>query len=139
MKEFDKLKQIIEELRHPNTGCPWDIKQTPKSLIPNFIEELYECIEAIEEEDYVNLEEELGDIILHVLMQVQIAEENSHFTMQSVLDKINSKLIRRHPHIFGDGEATDVEGVKLNWEKIKLQEKSARKSVLEGIPKNMPA
>jgi MazG family protein len=139
MKEFDKLKKIVADLRDPQTGCPWDLKQTPKSMIPNFIEELYECIEAIEKESSEDLEEELGDLMLHIVMQVQIAEEQRRFTMEGVLDKISSKLIRRHPHIFGDGVATDAEGVKLNWEKIKLQEKSHRKSVLEGVPKNMPA
>jgi len=139
MKEFDKLKQIVADLRDPETGCPWDLKQTPQSMVPNFIEELYECIEAIEEESSEDLEEELGDLMLHIMMQVQIAEEHRKFTMQGVLDKISQKLIRRHPHIFGDGEATDVNGVRMNWEKIKMQEKAHRKSVLEGIPKNMPA
>ncbi|MFO7896524.1 MAG: nucleoside triphosphate pyrophosphohydrolase [Candidatus Cloacimonadales bacterium] len=139
MQEFDKLKKIVADLRDPQAGCPWDLKQTPKSMIPNFIEELYECIEAIEKESSEDLEEELGDLMLHIVMQVQIAEEQRQFTMQGVLDKISAKLIRRHPHIFGEGAATDAEGVKMNWEKIKMQEKSHRKSVLEGVPKNMPA
>ena len=139
MKEFDRLKKIVADLRDPKDGCPWDLKQTPQSMIPNFIEELYECVEAIENENNADLEEELGDLILHIMMQVQIAEEYRRFTMESVLNKISEKLIRRHPHIFGDGDVKDAEGVKLNWEKIKMQEKKKRKSVLEGIPKRMPA
>ena len=126
MKEFDRLKKIVADLRDPKDGCPWDLKQTPQSMIPNFIEELYECVEAIENENNADLEEELGDLILHIMMQVQIAEENRRFTMESVLNKISEKLIRRHPHIFGDGDVKDAEGVKLNWEKIKMQEKKRK-------------
>ena len=99
---------IIEKLREPEKGCPWDIKQTHESLIPNFIEELYESIEAIEKEDFEHLSEELGDLMLHIVMQTQIAKEKDEFNMEKVLQKINDKLIRRHPHVFGDGEATDV-------------------------------
>ena len=140
MKEFDKLVEIIKQLRHPIEGCPWDLKQTHKSLIPNFIEELYECVEAIEKDDFEHLSEELGDLILHIVMQAQIAEEEQKFKMEKVLEKINDKLERRHPHIFGDIKMSDPEIVKLNWERIKIEEKKAsRKSILEGIPAGMPA
>lgn len=140
MKEFDKLIEIIEKLRDKKNGCPWDVMQTHESLIPNFIEELYESIEAIENKDYLHLSEELGDLMLHIVMQVQIAREEDKFKMEDVIEKVNDKLIRRHPHIFGDGHATDANGVKMNWERIKLEEKKhSRTSAIDGIPQKMPA
>jgi len=140
MKEFDELIDVIKKLRNKENGCPWDLKQTHESLIPNFIEELYESVEAIENKDYLHLSEELGDLMLHIVMQVQIAREDNKFKMEDVLTQINDKLIRRHPHIFGDGHATDAEGVKMNWERIKLEEKKqTRTSVIDGIPQKMPA
>ena len=140
MKEFDRLVEIIEKLRDPEKGCPWDIKQTHESLIPNFIEELYESIEAIENKNYEHLAEELGDILLHIIMQTQIAKENNRFDLEDILKKINDKLIRRHPHVFGDGHATDANGVKMNWERIKFEEKKhSRTSAIDGIPGTMPA
>ncbi len=140
MKEFDKLIEVIEKLRDKENGCPWDLKQTHESLIPNFIEELYESVEAIENKDFQHLSEELGDLLLHIVMQVQIAREENRFKMEDVLTQINDKLIRRHPHIFGDGHATDADGVKMNWERIKLEEKKhSRTSAIDGIPQIMPA
>ncbi|MCF7793672.1 MAG: nucleoside triphosphate pyrophosphohydrolase [Candidatus Cloacimonetes bacterium] len=140
MKEFDKLVEIIEKLRDRENGCPWDIKQTHESLIPNFVEELYESIEAIENKNFDHLSEELGDLMLHIIMQAQIAGEAGQFEIAEVLQKINDKLIRRHPHVFADGHATDADGVKMNWERIKFQEKKkSRKSAIDGIPKAMPA
>ena len=143
MQEFAKLWEIVERLRDPETGCPWDIKQTPRSLIPNFIEELYETIEAIENEDPQHLKEELGDLLLHILMQARIAKEKGEFTLQEVLTSITNKLVSRHPHVFDttykrDGMA--AEEVKINWERLKHHEKrETRRSILEGIPKSMPA
>lgn len=140
MKEFNELVEVVARLRDPECGCPWDLKQTHASLVPNFIEELYECVEAIEANDQVHLSEELGDLLLHILMQARIAEEEGHFDMAQVCRKIADKLIRRHPHIFGDGHATDAKGVKLNWERIKQEEKKAsRTSAIDGIPTAMPA
>ena len=140
MKEFDRLVEIIEKLRNPEKGCPWDIKQTSESLVPNFIEELYESIEAIENKNYEHLAEELGDILLHIIMQAQIAKENNRFELEDILKKINEKLIRRHPHVFGDGHVTDANSVKMNWERIKFEEKkSSRNSAIDGIPRTMPA
>lgn len=140
MKEFDRLMEIIEKLRDPQKGCPWDVKQTHESLIPNFIEELYESIEAIEKGDFEHLSEELGDLMLHIIMQVQMAKEEKKFEMDDVLKKINDKLIRRHPHVFGNGEAKDANGVKMNWERIKFEEKKqSRTSAIDGIPRAMPA
>lgn len=140
MKEFDKLIEIIAKLRDKETGCPWDIKQTHESLIPNFVEELYEAIEAIENKNFPHLAEELGDLMLHIIMQAQIAQEAGEFEISEVLEKINSKLIRRHPHVFANGYASDANGVKMNWERIKFEEKKkTRKSAIDGIPKTMPA
>ncbi|MCL2063373.1 MAG: nucleoside triphosphate pyrophosphohydrolase [Candidatus Cloacimonetes bacterium] len=137
---FDEFVNIVNKLRDPEKGCPWDIKQTSKSLIPNFIEEVYEAVEAIEESDDTLLLEELGDILLHVMLQAKIAEEKGVFTLDDVLKSINNKLIRRHPHVFADLEIETSDQAKLNWERIKLQEKKKeRKSVLEGVPKNLPA
>ncbi|HPT70769.1 MAG TPA: nucleoside triphosphate pyrophosphohydrolase [Candidatus Cloacimonadota bacterium] len=139
MNEFDQLIDIVGSLRDPENGCPWDLKQTLRSLVPNFIEEVYEAVEAIELDDSHALCEELGDIMLHIVMQVRIAEENNDFTMADVLNGINHKLIHRHPHIFGDETLKDADEVKLNWEKIKHKEKKLhRKSILDGIPKTMP-
>jgi len=131
--------QIVSDLRDETNGCPWDRKQTPKSLVPNFIEELYEVIEAIEDEDDEAMREELGDLMLHLVFQVQIAQEQGKFGMEDVLDAINNKLVRRHPHIFGDERVDTADKVKLNWELIKKKEKKDRKSVLDGIPRSMPA
>ena len=139
MKEFNRLLDIVKRLRDPENGCPWDIKQTHYSLIPNFIEELYECVEAIENEDYDHLSEELGDLLLHIVMQAEMAEQENHFTIEKVLKKINDKLIRRHPHVFGERIDKDAKSVKLNWEKIKQEEKKhTRKSAIDGIPHSMP-
>ena len=140
MKKIKELIEIIAQLRHPETGCPWDRKQNSASLVPNFIEEVYEAVEAIEDEDSAGLCEELGDVLLHVIFQIQLAAEQGKFTMDDVLSQIIDKLIRRHPHIFGDKEVSGEAEVKYNWEKIKLTEKKAnRQSVLEGVPRSMPA
>jgi tetrapyrrole methylase family protein / MazG family protein len=138
MQSFDKLVEIISRLRDPVSGCPWDLKQTPQTLVPNFIEELFEAVEAIEEEDYPALNEELGDLMLHIVFQCQIANEERRFDVDSVLHNINSKLVRRHPHVFGDTEETDADSVKMNWERLKKAEKKDRVSVLEGIPRALP-
>jgi len=137
--DFNELLNIVIKLRDPENGCPWDKKQTSESLIPNFIEELYEMIEAIENKDFTHLSEEIGDILLHIALQIAIASERNAFSSEEVFRKICEKLIRRHPHIFENTKADTVQEVKYNWEKIKLQEKKHRKSVLEGIPSAMPA
>lgn len=139
MKEFKKLVDIVASLRHPEKGCPWDIKQSSESLVPNFIEELHEAVEAIEDKDDAALKEELGDLMLHIVFQARIAQEEGRFDMLDVLSAISEKLIRRHPHVFGEGEVDGAEAVKLNWERIKKREKKDRVSVLEGIPRSLPA
>ena len=137
--QFDELISIIQRLRDPQDGCPWDIKQTRQSLVPNFIEELYEVVEAIEDKDMDSLQEELGDLMLHLVLQAQISQEEGLWGMEEVLRQINAKLTRRHPHVFDTLQMDDADAVKMNWERIKKREKKDRKSVLEGIPRALPA
>lgn len=140
MKELDELIDIIAKLRDPEQGCQWDLKQTHESLVPNFIEEMYEVVEAIEASDKELLCEELGDLLLHIAMQARIAEEHGDFTMAEICLGISQKIVRRHPHIFGTAPGGDANQVKQNWERIKLiEKKQTRLSVLEGIPKSLPA
>ena len=139
MSKFEKLVEIVATLRTPGTGCPWDLKQTRETLVPNIIEELYEVIEAIENKDDNSLKEELGDLLLHIVFQAQISKEQGLWSIDDVIDEIINKLIRRHPHVFGDLNIEDADAVKVNWERLKKKEKTMRKSVLDGIPKKMPA
>ena len=139
MNKFDELIAVIAALRDKDKGCPWDIKQTATSLVPNFIEELYEVIEAIEDQDDEALCEELGDLMLHIAFQAQIASEKGAFEISDVLCAIVNKLVRRHPHVFGDITIDSADGVKMNWERIKKAEKVDRESVLDGIPRALPA
>ncbi len=138
MKEFDKLKEIISTLRHPETGCPWDLKQSSKTLISGMIEEVYEVSEAVAIGNKDDLKEELGDCLLHIMLQAQIASEKGSFAIEEVVEGISAKLIRRHPHIFGEENLTDPTEVKKRWEQIKLAEKKERNSVLDGIPQAIP-
>ncbi len=139
MKEFDKLVNIVSRLRDPDHGCPWDLKQNSKTLISGMIEEVYEVAEAVESENQTDLQEELGDVLLHIILQAQIASEEESFTIKQVIEGISSKLVRRHPHIFGDVKMSDPHLVKERWEQIKLAEKQERESVLDGVPQAMPA
>jgi len=133
-EEFRRLREIVKQLR---TDCPWDREQTHESLRQSFIEETYEAIEAIDAGDWSELKIELGDVLLHIVLQSAIAEERNEFTIEDVLRHINDKLVRRHPTIFGDRSAIDSATQKRNWEKIKISE--GRHSVVEGVPKEMPA
>ncbi len=139
MKEFDRLKEIVDTLRHPEKGCPWDLKQTSKSLISGMIEEVYEVAESVDDSDYKGLKEELGDCLLHILLQARIATEEGRFSIADVLEGISDKLVRRHPHVFGQDQLTDAVAVKKRWEEIKMVEKKERESVLDGVPAAMPA
>lgn len=132
------LEAIIKRLRAPG-GCPWDIIQTHKTLRQNLIEEVYEVIEAIDFEDPKLLCEELGDLLMQIVFHARMAEETGLFSMQDVVDGVTEKLVRRHPHVFGDVTVKDAVEVLLNWEAIKRREKSERKSVLDGVPKDLPA
>ena len=136
--DLSPLVDLMKILRAPG-GCPWDIKQTHKSLRRNLIEEVYEVLEAIDLEDSELLCEELGDLLLQVVFHARMAEESGTFSMQDVVDGITAKLIRRHPHIFGDVQAADAGAVMLNWEAIKKREKPERTSALDGVPKGLPA
>lgn len=125
MKVFDEFVETIAALRGEN-GCPWDIKQTHESLKECLLEESGEVIEAIDKKDDENLCEELGDLLLQVVMHAQIAAEEGRFTMEDVVRGVNEKMIRRHPHVFGDAKVDSVEdGLKL-WEQIKQQEKAGK-------------
>lgn len=131
---FERLLNIMDELREQ---CPWDKKQTMQSLRHLTIEETYELTEAIIENDLEEVKKELGDIMLHLVFYAKIASETNTFDIADVLNSICDKLIHRHPHIYGDVEVADEEEVKANWEKLKLKE--GKTSVLEGVPKTLPA
>lgn len=134
LKAFGRLLKIMDELR---AGCPWDREQTFESLRHLTIEETYELSDSILAKDYQGLGKELGDIMLHLVFYAKIAEEQNLFDIRDVADGICEKLVRRHPHIYGDVQVNDQEEVKSNWERIKLGE--GKKSVLEGVPVSLPA
>jgi MazG family protein len=134
---MERLREIVARLRAPD-GCPWDREQTHASLRGALIEDCYEVIEAIENADDVNLREELGDLLLHIVMHSQMAAERSAFSLEEVAAEVCEKMIRRHPHVFGDKLASDSEGVLKQWEEIKRAEKS-REGVLDGLSASMPA
>jgi len=131
---FSDLVDIVKILRKE---CPWDRKQTHESIKDNLIEEAYEAVEAIDTGDFDELEKELGDVLLHVVFHSNMAHESNRFSIDDVIYSIQEKLIRRHPHVFGDEVAENDEQVAENWESIKLEE--GKKSILEGIPKQLPA
>ncbi|SFP64839.1 nucleoside triphosphate pyrophosphohydrolase [Parafilimonas terrae] len=133
-ENFERLVNIMDDLREK---CPWDKKQTIQTLRQMTIEETYELADAITEEDWNGIKEELGDILLHVLFYTRIAKEQNQFTLNDVLETICNKLIVRHPHIYGDVKVNDDDDVKRNWEKIKLKE--GKTSVLSGVPVSLPA
>jgi XTP/dITP diphosphohydrolase len=134
LKAFDRLLTVMDELRE---NCPWDKKQTLESLRHLTIEETYELSDAILEGDLKEVKKELGDVMLHLAFYSRIASEVKAFDMADVLNSICDKLVERHPHVYGDVIATDEKTVKENWEKIKLR--TGNKSVLEGVPKSLPA
>ncbi|WP_293143469.1 MULTISPECIES: nucleoside triphosphate pyrophosphohydrolase [unclassified Microcoleus] len=120
---LENLIEVVASLRSPDGGCPWDLAQTPETLIPHIIEEAYETADAIRKGDKSAIVEELGDLLLQVILQAQIASESEQFTFAEVAAGITEKLIRRHPHVFGDVEINSVDEVNENWEKIKAAEK----------------
>lgn len=133
---FQRLVAVMAQLRGPD-GCPWDQQQTHASLARHLLEETYETLEAIEDGDLAALREELGDLVLQVVFHSEIAFEEGAFGVADVLDDLRAKLIRRHPHVFGDVTVRDADEVHTNWERIKREEKGT--GVLDGIPKAMPA
>lgn len=132
--KFNEFVEIVKRLRKE---CPWDREQTNDSIKAATIEETYEVIEAIEKKNYDELRNELGDLLLHVVFHTIIASESNNFTIDDVIDSIREKLIRRHPHVFGEVKVSGAEEVKKNWEEIKLEE--GRNSVLDGVPEMLPS
>ncbi|HJT16467.1 MAG TPA: nucleoside triphosphate pyrophosphohydrolase [Thermoanaerobaculia bacterium] len=138
-RRFEDLVQLMTTLRGPN-GCPWDREQTLASLKPFIVEESYEVVEAIDNDDRNALVEELGDFLLQAVFAAEIGREQGSFDIGDVITAIHNKLVRRHPHVFGEVEAKDAEQVLVNWEKLKNEERKAEnKSVLAGVPQSLPA
>ena len=139
LEPIDRLRSIVRILRGPG-GCPWDIEQTQKSLIPNILEEAYEAADAIRSGNKNNVIEELGDLLLQVVMQSEIASESDDFFLEDVAIAISDKLIRRHPHVFGDDQLNDTESVLNKWEEIKRSEKgNQKKYILDGVTNGLPS
>ena len=123
LEALNHLINVVAKLRSPDGGCPWDLAQTPQTLIPYIIEEAYEVVHALRSEDQKAIVEELGDLLLQVVLQAQIAKDYGHFSLQEVAEGITEKLIRRHPHVFSDVTVENSEEVRQNWERIKAEEK----------------
>src|SRR4029077_9777731 len=124
-EKFERLVEIMATLRGPN-GCPWDKEQDFNSLKPMLVEEVYEVLEAVENNDFDGVAEELGDLLLHILFHARLGHEAGHFDINTVIDKVSEKLIRRHPHVFGTETAGTADEVIKNWEAIKAKEKELR-------------
>ena len=143
---FESFAEIVAHLRAPN-GCPWDREQTHESLRKHLLEEAYEAISAIDSGDFADMREEFGDLLLQVVLQSQIANEEGQFNVNQVIQGIHSKIVRRHPHVFGDLKLEGVQGVLANWEKLKEKERSEKgksdkkeeRGLLDGVPKALPA
>jgi XTP/dITP diphosphohydrolase len=134
---LSQMEAFIEIVRILRKECPWDSEQTPKSISHLMIEEVYEVYDAIEKQDIADIPQELGDVLLHIVMQCVMGEEKKLFSLTDVIKSISEKMIRRHPHIFGEVNAEDTKQVLQNWEKIKMTE--GRKSVFDGVPKALPS
>lgn len=135
---LEELIDVIKILRSEN-GCIWDRAQTHESLRPNMLEEAYEAVDAINSKDMPNLQEELGDVLLQVLLHAQIAKDNKEFDIEDVAKELKDKLIHRHPHVFGNAKVKTTDDVLKNWEDLKKEEKKDRKSQMDGIPKSLSA
>ena len=138
---FESFAEIVAHLRAPN-GCPWDREQTHESLRKHLLEESYEAISAIDSGDFADMREEFGDLLLQIVLHSQIASEEEQFNVNQVIQGIHSKIVRRHPHVFGDLELEGVDGVLANWEKLKEKERSEKKEekgLLDGVPRALPA
>lgn len=134
---FRHFCEVIAKLRSPE-GCPWDRKQTLSTIKPYTLEETYELLEAIDADDNALIQEELGDVLLQVILDAQIAADEGRFRLIDVVRQISEKMIQRHPHVFGDAQATTTEDVKAHWNRAKNAEKESRSSRLDGIPKDLP-
>jgi MazG family protein len=138
MKEFSGLIRIMQKLRRPRGGCPWDLAQTPQTLKEFVLEEAHELVEAIDGGRDEEIKEELGDLLLQIVFLARLAEEKKKFSIRDVIATISEKLVRRHPHIFADVKVNGADEVKANWEKIKIAEKN-KESVISDYPPAMPA
>jgi len=138
LSQFDTLVNIVAKLRAPD-GCPWDREQTHSSLRGNLLEECYEVLEALDEGDAEKLGYELGDLLMQVILHAQIASEAEEFELGDVIKSINTKLIYRHPHVFGSRKVKDAKEVLVNWEALKKEERESGASMLDNVPKQMPA
>lgn len=152
---IDDLKTLMARLREPQTGCPWDLKQTYRSIVPHTLEEAHEVADAIEQSDFPNLREELGDLLFQVIFYSQLGEEDGHFRFEDIVDGLVRKLVRRHPHVFPDGTLASrvspenrpsEEFIKSSWERIKAEERAAKPesderpaSRLDGIAATLPS
>lgn len=137
-RAMERLLDLMARLRAPD-GCPWDREQTPVTLKPQLLEECYEVLEAIDSGSATHLSEELGDLLLHVVFQAQIAREAGDFTFADVANGIVDKMVRRHPHVFGEQKVADASGVLTLWHQLKREEKPERESALDGVPRALPA
>lgn len=138
----DDLLHVMASLRHPETGCPWDIKQTFQSIVPSTVEEVFELVDAIERDDIKHLSEELGDVLFQVIFYAQLGSEQQRFDFNSIVHQLTEKLIRRHPHVFAARQAGITEAeVKTQWEAIKQEERRAKqqRAILDDIPLSLPA
>jgi tetrapyrrole methylase family protein / MazG family protein len=135
---IDRLREIVAKLRAPD-GCPWDREQTHATLKSHLLEECYELIDAIDDQDDEALLEELGDVLLQVVLHAQMATEEGRFDFDQIADRIADKLVLRHPHVFGENKLSTSDSVLRQWEAIKRSEKQDRKSIIDGIPRTLPA
>jgi ATP diphosphatase len=141
---IEKLQAIMQQLRDPENGCPWDKKQTFETIVPYTIEETYEVVDAIYKQDYQNLKEELGDFVFQAIFYSQIADEKGLFNFDDVINEVNEKLVRRHPHVFTEQEFASDEEIRENWDKVKAEEKAqlgnqTPHSIFDAIPQSLPA
>ncbi|MFU2137025.1 nucleoside triphosphate pyrophosphohydrolase [Gallibacterium anatis] len=139
--KLEKFAEIIAKLRDPNGGCPWDLEQTYQTMPPHILEEAYEVVEAINQDDRKELKEELGDLLMQVVFLSKLAQEEGAFTLDDVIDGITDKIIRRHPHVFGEIKAENSDEVLKNWENIKQQERYQKEqfSILDNVPIALPS
>ncbi len=141
--DIDQLLAIMARLRDPESGCPWDIEQDFRTIAPHTIEEAHEVAEAIEHGDMAELRDELGDLLFQVVFHARMAEEQGAFSFADVVDAINDKMLRRHPHVFGDADIADADAQTANWEKLKAEERAAKgqtdTSALAGVSKGLGA
>lgn len=136
-----RLIAVVDRLRDPESGCPWDLEQTLESLAPHVIEEGHEVVEAIESGDDAHIEEELGDLLMGIVLQARVAEQGQRFDLAGIANKVCDKLVRRHPHVFGGGESGDAQWALESWEAVKKKERAGQqdRSALAGVPVGMPA